>query len=89
MDEFGDIVDSIYKTYFKKFWGQEDFDELKTSKITIKQNMDMFDFLTDHGYKYDLLHRSYTDPLGNPVLNPEFVYLKLKNQGEVPWQKEK
>lgn len=87
MDEFGDIVDSIYKTYFKKFWGQEDFDEVKTSRITIRQNMDMYDYLTDHGYKYDLLHRVYTDPSGNPVLNPEFVYLTLKNKGEVPWQK--
>ncbi|NBW13992.1 MAG: hypothetical protein EBR82_38910 [Caulobacteraceae bacterium] len=87
MDEFGDIVDSIYKTYFKKFWGHDDFDEVKSSKITVKQNMDMYDFLTDRGYKYDLLHRVYTDPTGNPVLNPQFVYLTLKNKETVPWQK--
>jgi hypothetical protein len=87
MDEFGDIVDSIYKTYFKKFWGQDDFNELKSLRKTVQQNMDIYDFLTDRGYKYDMIHRTYTDPLGNPVLNPDFVYLKLKNQDRVPWQK--
>jgi len=86
MDEFGDIVDSIYKTYFSKFWGQADFDELKINRTTIKQNMDMYDFLTDHGYRYDLLHRTYTDPEGNPVLNPQFVYLKLLNRNQIPWK---
>jgi hypothetical protein len=47
----------------------------------------MYDLLTDHGYKYDLIHRTYTDPYGNPVLNPEFVYLNLKNKSSVPWEK--
>jgi len=86
MDEFGDIVDSIYKTYFTKFWGHEDFDEVKTKKNSFKYNQDVFDYLTDHGYKYDLIHRTYTDPHGNPVLNPEYVYLNLKNKDIVPWE---
>ena len=86
MDEFGDIVDSIYKTYFTKFWGQESFEEVKTKKNGFKQNQIIFDYLTDHGYKYDLIHRTYTDPYCKPVLNPDFVFLNLKNKDAVPWQ---
>jgi hypothetical protein len=37
-DEFGEIVDSIYKTYFTKFWGQDDFKELKQKRLTFQQN---------------------------------------------------
>jgi hypothetical protein len=86
MDEFSDIVDNIYKSFFSKFWGQDDFKELKNPARTVQKNMDVYDFLTDHGYTYDLLHRSYRDPRGNPVLNPEYVYLNLKNKNSVPWQ---
>ena len=86
MDEFSDIVDNIYKTFFGKFWGKDDFSELKHPRRTIQQNMDIYDLLTDRGYRYDLMHASYFDPEGNPVLNPEYVYLKLKNRDTVPWQ---
>jgi len=86
MDEFSDIVDNIYKTFFSKFWGQDDFKELKHPARTVQQNMDVYDLLTNHGYTYDLLHRAYTDPQGHPVLNPEYVYLNLKNKNTVPWQ---
>lgn len=86
MDEFSDIVDNIYKSFFSKFWGQDDFKELKHPARTVQQNMDVYDLLTNHGYTYDLLHRSYRDPHGNPVLNPEYVYLNLKNKNTVPWQ---
>jgi len=85
MDEFSDIVDNIYKSFFGKFWGKDDFAELKHPRRTIQQNMDIYDFLTDRGYRYDMMHGSYSDPEGNPVLNPEYVYLKLKNQDTVPW----
>jgi|GEM_PF-2979122 len=85
MDEFSDIVDNIYKTFFSKFWGQDDFKELKHPARTVQQNMDVYDLLTDRGYKYDLLHRVYRDPEGNPVPNPELVYLNLKNKDRVPW----
>jgi hypothetical protein len=36
--------------------------------------VDIYDLLTDRGYKYDLLHRTYTDPGGHPVLNVETQY---------------
>jgi hypothetical protein len=87
MDEFGDIVDSIYKTYFTKFWGLDDFEELKSSRKGFRETQEIYDLLTDHGYKYDLLHRTYSDPHGNPVLNPEYVYVRLKYGDKVPWQK--
>lgn len=86
MDEFSDLVDDIYKTFFGKFWGKTQFKELKNNPRSVRQNVDVYDLLTDHGYKYDLLHRTYTDPVGNPVLNPEYVYLNLKNRNQVPWK---
>lgn len=86
MDEFSDIVDNIYKSFFEKFWGLDDFNELKSKRLTFQQRADMYDLLTDHGYAYDLIHRTYTDPHGHPVLNPEYVYLNLKNKNAVPWQ---
>lgn len=85
MDEFSDIVENIYKSFFDKFWGQDDFTELKTGRLTFQQRADMYDLLTDHGYKYDLLHRTYTDPHGHPVPNPQTEYLMLKNKNESPW----
>lgn len=82
-DEFGDIVESIYKTYFTKFWGQEDFNELKQKRLTFQQNQHIYDLLTDHGYKYDLLHRTYTCPHGHPVLNAEYIYENLKTKERI------
>ena len=64
MDDFGEVVGSIYKTYFNKFWGEDDFNELNFKPRTFQRNAD----------KYDLLHRTYTDPGGHPVLNVETQY---------------
>ena len=74
MDDFGEVVGSIYKTYFNKFWGEDDFNELNFKPRTFQRNADIYDLLTDRGYKYDLLHRTYTDPGGHPVLNLETQY---------------
>jgi len=82
-DEFGEIVDSIYKTYFTKFWGQEDFNELKQKRLTFQQNQQIYDLLTDNGYKYDLLRRTYTCPHGHPVLNAEYIYENLKSKENI------